>query len=190
MQCGLTETEWKSQRQKIMCGREASFSLTSLPLSHLCPSPPLNPAACGGKTNRVHPVAAAPGGLGGAFWKVIPAHCSGLKCCHAELVPNCFAATPPHPPTTTTKQPASNKQDIYCIWKVSLKAHVYKQSCINIDVFYLGFQENKSLQGLNGERIDLINAAACPAATCNPLRILQRELSRGAARGNTKRYSP
>lgn len=101
---GLTERK----RQKILWGEEASFSLSSLPLSHLCPSPPLNPAACGGKTNRVHPVAAAPRGLGGAFWKVIPAHCSGLKCCHAELVPNCFAATPPPPPPALLHQPSTN----------------------------------------------------------------------------------
>lgn len=76
----------------------------SIPSSHRCPSPPLNPAAWGGKTNRVYPVAAAPRGLRGAFWKVISAHCSGLKCCHAALVPNCFAATPSIPSPTYQQQ--------------------------------------------------------------------------------------
>lgn len=129
--------------RKILEGEEASFSLPPLPLSHLHPSlllPLKSSSMWRENKNRVHPVAAAPPGLGGAFWKVIPAHCSGLKCCHAELVPNCFAATPP--PFTLSSQhhhhhlhPSSNIPATNKPCSVFKDVHVYKYMFF----FYLVF---------------------------------------------------
>lgn len=99
-------------REKHLLGDEASSPLSSLPLLSLCHSSPaaLNPAACGGKTNRVHPIAAAPRGPAATFWKVIPTHCSGLKCCHAALVPNCSASSPARPSPPGAPFPAPSGQ--------------------------------------------------------------------------------
>lgn len=106
--CSVQPTELEKRRcRHCEAGVPHFHSKPSFLSSHCSPSLPLNPAAFGGNTNRVHPVTAAPIGLRGAFWKVISAHCSGLKYCHAALMPNCFAA-PPHPSTNLQK-------DLYCI---------------------------------------------------------------------------
>lgn len=85
-----------------------------------------------------------------------------------------------HPPSL--HQPTSNKLSVCCIW-----GHILK----NVLLFKYRFSpviftKTNLSSDWNGEGTDLINAAACPVATCNPLRVLELELWRG---GNKKTFS-
>lgn len=122
--------ERKSERQNAV-RREASFSL-------IPPPPPLplsSPKSCSmwrGKQIESIPLQLPPRGLGGTFWKVIPAHCGGLKCCHAKLVPNC-SASDPHP---TAPAPAHQQHTKHTVSTEVFFKDMYKY--IYTVYFYLG----------------------------------------------------
>lgn len=88
----------KMQASSQFSQRGCFFSFTFLLCCHLCPSLALNPAACGGKTNSLSCHSSTPRTLR----CLLESDPSGLKCCHAELVPNCL-------PHSFTNLPATNK---------------------------------------------------------------------------------
>lgn len=96
--------------------------------------------------------------------------CTGLEYCYGDLKPNSFVAI--------FRQ--SQQRDI-CYTYNAVCICVYFYPCLSGEVVLGGkgiFVKRKS------RGIDLINAASCPTATCNPLRTVQCEL------WETKRQPP